>query len=323
MGTLFNLLKRSASQALRLVPGTTALRWKRDLRDDAWLAEADAVVVSYPKSGRTFVRSMVSRLYQRRFGIDERQLLEFPLLRKAAPGVPRLLFTHAGDAMRTPGEIRLDPRAYEHAKVVLIARHPGDVAVSRFHHLKHRSRDRARKRLAEQPLQDFVWDKKGGIPSIVRYLNLFADLKRSHPSVTIIRYEDFLDDPQQALGNLAEAIGLGVTADDVADAAAFGEIGNLKAREREGYFTSKRLRRASKADERSAKVRKGGSGGYRANLPTADVERIDAYVASNLDPIFGYSKPGRGTKASASKRAASAAPRARPKSRTSRKAPGS
>ena len=52
-------------------------------------------------------------------------------------------------------------------KVVLIARHPGDIAVSRYHHLKHRSRDKARRRLADQPLESFVWADEGGIPSIV------------------------------------------------------------------------------------------------------------------------------------------------------------
>src|SRR5689334_16446147 len=108
---LSHLAKLAAATALRAVPGTAALRLKRDLRDSAWLSEADAVVVSYPKSGRTFVRAMLARLYQRRFGIDERQLLEFPMLRGAPDDVPRVLFTHAGDAMRRPDEIRLNPSA--------------------------------------------------------------------------------------------------------------------------------------------------------------------------------------------------------------------
>src|SRR5436190_13130179 len=87
------------AQLLRLVPGSAALRWKRDLRDAAWLAEADGVVVSFPKSGRTFVRAMLARLFQVKFGLDERTLLDFPTLKRAARSVPRLLFVHAGDAM--------------------------------------------------------------------------------------------------------------------------------------------------------------------------------------------------------------------------------
>src|SRR5436190_15373303 len=106
--TLKAFAQAAAAQALRLVPGSAALRWKRDLRDAAWLADADAVVVSFPKSGRTFVRAMLARLFQLKFGIDERNLLDFPKLRRGAPEVPRLLLVHAGDAMREPGEIRVD-----------------------------------------------------------------------------------------------------------------------------------------------------------------------------------------------------------------------
>jgi Sulfotransferase domain len=156
MGRIRDTIDWAAVQALRLVPGSWARRVKRDLRDAAWLRRADAVIISFPKSGRTFVRAMLSRIFKRRFGIDERGLLEFPTLLKAQRHVPRLLFTHAGDAMRTAEEIGVDPADYAHCKVVLLARHPGDVAVSRYHHLKHRSRDRARKRLAEQPLDTFV-----------------------------------------------------------------------------------------------------------------------------------------------------------------------
>lgn len=283
---LINLLRRAAAQLLRVVPGSAALRLKRDLRDAAWLAEADAVVVSYPKSGRTFVRAMLARLYQRRFGIDERQLLEFPTLLRAPAGVPRVLFTHAGDAMRTPEEIRVDPTDYAHARLVLIARHPGDTAVSRYHHLRHRSRDKARQRLADQPLETFVWADEGGIPSIVSFLNQFAAL----PEMTIIRYEDFLAQPTESLRRLAEAIGLEVEENDIADAVEFGSLPSLRQREREGYFTSSRLRQARKGDAQSSKVRSGKSGGYRAQLSADEAAHIDAYVAKHLDPRFGYSE---------------------------------
>lgn len=283
--SLKNLAKRGAAQILRLVPGSAALRLKRDLRDEAWLSEADAVVVSYPKSGRTFVRAMLARLYRRRFGIDERSLLEFRSLRRAPRGVPRVLFTHGGDAMRRPDEIHVEPADFRHAKVVLIARHPGDIAVSRYYHLKHRSRDAARQRLADQPLEPFVWTEQGGVPSIVTFLNQFAAL----PGVTILRYEDFLVQPAATLRKLAETVGLQVSDEDISDAVEFGSLPNLKQLEREGYFTSPRLRRARKGDEASGKVRKGTSGGYREQLSEQAAARIDAYVQEHLDPRLCHS----------------------------------
>lgn len=275
----------AAAQLLRLIPGSTALRIKRDLRDAAWLAKADAVVVSFPKSGRTFVRAMLARLYQSRFGIDERDLLDFPVLVRAPAQVPRVLFTHAGDAMRPPPDIAVAPQDYGHARVVLLTRHPGDVAVSRYHHLKHRSRDRARRRLADQPIETFVWSDQGGVPSIVQFLNRFAAL----PSVTILRFEDFVSEPEDSLRKLAAAVCVGSTDQDIADAAEFGKLANLRQREREGYFRSARLRPANASDQRSAKVRSGRSGGYRAELGDAEAGRIDAYLAEHLNPVFGYS----------------------------------
>ena len=77
--------------------------------------------------------------------------------------------------------------------------------------------------------------------------------------------------------------------------ATFGAMavsGNLKRREREGYFKSSRLRPAKEGDERSAKVRSGSSGGYRAALGEVEAERIDAYIREHLDPVFGYSAAG-------------------------------
>lgn len=283
-----DLIDATAVQLLRLVPGSWARRVRRDLRDAAWLRCADAVIISFPKSGRTFVRAMLSRLFQRRFGIDERRLLEFPMLLKASPNVPRLLFTHAGDAMRTAQEIRLDSSNYEHCRVVLLARHPGDVAVSRYHHLKHRSRDRARRRLAQQPLDTFVWSEHGGIPAIVRFMNQWAELARERRDVGIVRYEDFLSDPKTSLPKLTEIIGLEVSDADIEDAAEFGSLNNMKRREREGYFQSSRLQAARKGDDASYKVRSGSSGGYRKRLAPENAAKVEAFVADHLDPIFGY-----------------------------------
>jgi hypothetical protein len=271
---------RGTYQLLRAVPGTISFR--RKLRDAAWLRDSDAVIVSYPKSGRTFVRAMLARLYQRKFGIDERQLLDFSMLRRESRLVPRVLFTHAPEAIEHRDESRI-ARSYGSRKLILLARHPADTAVSRYYHLKHRSRDRARLRLGEQPLETFVCGNDG-FPAIVHYLNLFAAI----PGIVILRYEDFIADPRGSLGKLAAAIGLEVERDDIEDAVEFGKFANLKNREREGYFTSARLRRIRSEDDNSGKVRRGRPGGYRAELSPERVAWIDDYIRQKLDPKLGY-----------------------------------
>lgn len=281
-------MRRIAAWAMRRVPGSKAHGLASYWRDLGRLPKADVALVSFPKSGRTFVRVMLARLYQRQFGIDERETLKFSTLARAPRAVPRILFTHDGDAMRRPGQIRIDRRAYAGRKVVLLARHPGDVVVSRYFHLKHRSLDRARQRLARQPLEEFVWTEHGGVPSIVRFLNQWAELARGGGDVLILRYENFLSEPEATLRSLAQSIGLDHDAAAIRDAVEFARFDNLKQKERDGYFSSTRLGPGRAGTESSFKVRSGKSGGYRDQLSEGGVARVDAYVRDQLDPMFGY-----------------------------------
>jgi len=282
------LLHSVGARLMRRVPGSKANGIASYWRDLGRLARADVALVSFPKSGRTFVRVMLARLFQRQFGIDEREILSFATLRRAQQAVPRILFTHDGDAMRRPAEIRIDRKAYKGRKVAVLARHPGDIAVSRYFHLKHRSTDPVRHRLAEQPLEDFVWTERGGIPSIVRFLNQWAELARERGDILILRYEDFLSGPEQSLRALAEFVGLDADDASIEDAVDFARFDNLKERERQGYFSSGRMGLGRSGNESSYKVRSGKSGGFRAQLSEAGQVRVETYVREHLDPIFGY-----------------------------------
>lgn len=282
------LLRHLGSRLMRRVPGSTARRLADTWRDLNRLAQADVALVSFPKSGRTFVRVMLARLYQRQFGIDERQVLQFATLRRASPEVPRLLFTHDGGAMRLPSAMRINRQAYEGRKVAVLVRHPGDIIVSRHFHLKHRSQDRTRQRQGRMPLEDFVWIRKGGIPSIVHFLNNWAELARQRDGIRFVRYEDFISQPEPTLRVLAEFVGLEHDEAAIKDAVAFASFDNLKKLEREGYFTSPRLGPGREGGESSYKVRTGKSGGYRAQLSEEGQKRVDDYVRAHLDPIFGY-----------------------------------
>lgn len=282
------LLRNVAARLMRRLPGSKAQGIASTWRDLDRLDDADVALVSFPKSGRTFVRVMIARLYQRQFGINERELLRFAALRRAPRPVPRILFTHDGDAMRRPAAIKLDRKAYEGRKVAVLARHPGDIVVSRYYHLKHRSTDPARQRLAEQPLEDFIWTEQGGLPSIVRFLNQWAELARERSGVLVVRYEDFLSQPERTLQTLAQFIGLDGDEAAIDDAVDFARFDNLKERERQGYFSSGRMGARRSGDESSYKVRSGKSGGFRAQLSKAGQERVESYIRANLNPVYGY-----------------------------------
>ncbi|MDX5336330.1 MAG: hypothetical protein LPK13_09605, partial [Marinobacter sp.] len=67
------------------------MRGKEQVRK---LGRADIAVVSFGKSGRTWVRVMISRLYQQIHGLPENALLGFDNFHNMDKSIPRVFFTH-------------------------------------------------------------------------------------------------------------------------------------------------------------------------------------------------------------------------------------
>ena len=59
---------------------------------------SQTIVVSYPKSGRTWLRALLGRYLTRRARLPESAMLDTEQVSVAA-GLPRLSFTHDGSAM--------------------------------------------------------------------------------------------------------------------------------------------------------------------------------------------------------------------------------
>ena len=69
-------------------------RWLRGKEEFRKLELADVVVVSFGKSGRTWLRVLLSRFFQLRFGLSPSAFIGFDNLNRRDPGIPRVFFTH-------------------------------------------------------------------------------------------------------------------------------------------------------------------------------------------------------------------------------------
>ena len=58
------------------------------------LQGCDVVIVSFGKSGRTWLRVMMSRLYQKRYGLPERMLLQYDNMHRRRNEVPKVHYSH-------------------------------------------------------------------------------------------------------------------------------------------------------------------------------------------------------------------------------------
>ena len=281
-----------------IIPEQQRVRVERRMRgwfEDVRLRRADAAVVSFGKSGRTWLRVMLSRVYAKRHGLNEDALMRFgEFKRKSNGAVPAILFTHdnyLGD-YTGHGDDKSD---YAGHKVVLLVRDPADTAVSQYFQWRHRMR-RHKKVINDYPrtdgesvsMFDFIVGEQAGLPKVIRFMNLWAEALQRLPHVMVLRYEDLRDDTAGRLAATLTFLGTPATAAEIADAVEYARLDNMRQREAEGAVDSRRLRAADKSNPDSFKARRAKVGGYRDYFDAAQLDVIDQLIRGTLSPVFGY-----------------------------------
>ena len=144
------------------------LRGRRERRERAPAAN---VIVSFPKSGRTWLRLLVGKALAERHGFAESDMLDtFELTRRA--GLPPAVFSHDGASNTEARHLRrLSPGKSDYAKkrVLLLRRDPRDVVVSCYFQASKR-RD-----LFTGSLSEFVRHPCYGIDKILRWYRIWED----------------------------------------------------------------------------------------------------------------------------------------------------
>ena len=272
-----------------------AERWLRGREQAKKLGRADCVVVSFGKSGRTWLRVMLSRFYQLRHGLAERHLLGFDNLHLRNRAIPRIFFTHDNYTKDYTGHA--DSKAdYYDKKVVLLVRHPADVAVSQYQQWRHRMRPN-KKTLNAYPehdetvsLAEFVIERPAGLRKVIDFMNGWAREMQHLPELLVIRYEDLRARPEQTFNQILAFIGTPGTEAEIREAVEFASFENMQRLEQRGAFwlSGDRMLPRDRGNPQSFKVRRGKVGGYRDDFSAAQIAEIEARIRDHLSPVFGY-----------------------------------
>jgi hypothetical protein len=272
-------------------------RWLRGNEDFRKLALADCVIVSFGKSGRTWLRVMLSRVYQVRHGLAQRHLLAFDNLHNRIPEIPRIFFTH-DNYLKDYTKQGDGKRQYRDKKVILMVRDPADVAVSQYFQWKFRMTSRKKKINdypadgEDVPLYDFVMMPACGLPKIIDFMNGWARELDNIKDLMVIRYEDLRADPKEMLRRVLEFIGTSPTEAELREAVEFASIENMRQLEQKRVFwlAGRRMLAKDRSNPNTYKVRRAKVGGYRDDFTTEQLAVIDAMVEERLLPVFGYSR---------------------------------
>jgi Sulfotransferase domain len=254
---------------------------------------ADLAIISIPKSGRTWLRAMLSRLYQEQIGIPDGELLIFDNFQAWSQDVPRILFSHVGELFES-GE---GPDILRGKPVVHLVRWPIDTAISRYFQAKGRTNafklglTGLPADVGRVPIFDFVTSPRHGVPYIVRRLNQLAEYLEGHPAALTIKYEEARKNPADALMKLIIHSGGSATLEHIERAVKYASFHNLQQMEQAGIFRDSRLRARDSSNSDTYKVRRGKIGGYRDYLSAHQCAQIESFIQANLTPSYGYAKP--------------------------------
>lgn len=231
--------------------GNTRKRANRAAKADARRTERTFNVVSFPKSGRTWLRVMLDDLR-----LDAK-------------------YTHDGsDHSRTGHVEELQPasQAFAGKIVVFLYRDPRDTAVSGYF--------QASKRLNSYTgtISDFIRDPRHGIEKIARFNMEWLERGPVLGTFLPVTYEELRRDTVGTLSRIIAFVGAERSEDSIRSSIDEASFEKLKQKEASGELAErygKALLPGDTTDPQSYKVREGLVGGFRKHLSDADVSYCD------------------------------------------------
>jgi hypothetical protein len=298
-------VRRSILWPTRPLPGAlrvSSRRWLLGKQEMAKARRAPLLVIGHPKSGNTWLRTMISRFYQVKYGLASDFVLKSDELHRLRPTIPCFFFSNgyysyerviatALDADRPDPELAAKP-------LLFIARHPCDLSVSWYFQFTRRISP-AKAELIQADLArpvdrsnidmwDFVMKSELGLANLIAFLNDWSARVRKLDNAHRTSYEAMRQAPDAAVKQFLELAGESYEESQVREAVDFASFENLQKLEASGRFKHGGMQKDAKGDPNARKVRRGKVGGYRDYFTPDQLEEMDALVARTLDPELGY-----------------------------------
>jgi len=270
--------------------GLRKIRWalvKSKAVHDIWYSlvylMSDFYVVSYPRSGRTWTKTMLYKVLQETYGLKRRNLDLYKIT--LGTRAPNIVFEHpqCSDYPIDENFDRLSiPKKFNKMKMVLILRNPHDLVVSNYFEYT------TRKKRWQGDMSTFI-RKRFGTERIIEFINLWYPFCVSrNDKALIIYYEEMKQNPARELKQICRFFDIPASDEIIKSAVEFGSVDNMRKLEQEDYFKNDKIRPANTQNKESYKVRKAKVVGFRNYLNKSDIEYIDGLIKLKLNPDVGY-----------------------------------
>lgn len=254
----------------------------KDVRRSWRRWRASAHLISFPKCGRTWLVLLIATAIQEHFGVRVRNPLRLRSLHSATRGIPYIHQHHdGGPEFLLPEELERDKRQYAGRKVVFLVRDPRDVLVSSYFQKAKRNYN------YEGQFSDYIYERRGGIESIVAFYNIWAENRGVPGDFLLVTYEDLQRDTPGELRRVLDFLGLGAVSNGtIANAVQACDFDNMRRMEAENTYGTGALSARDAADESTYKTRRGKVGGYREYLTGDDLAYVNRIIDERLDTLY-------------------------------------
>ena len=186
----------------------------------------DVFLVSYPRSGNTWLRFLLAN------ALRPAQVATFA---DVGAVVPDIYDEPDRDLLRRPAPRVLkshEPFDERYRRVLYLVRHPADVAVSYYHYLI-KMRQLSPGFEVARFVESFVGGRLDDFRAWGDHVTGWLDARAGDDDFVLLRYEDVLEAPEQALRAALELVGVEVDEATVDQAVARSSANELRRLERE------------------------------------------------------------------------------------------
>ena len=293
-------VNRIGESVINIIPDGPRISLRRALRtkkERARLKRADLTVIAHPKSGSTWLRFQLARIYQQKFSLPESVIPRVGILHRLNPAIPQIHmagYEYIKHVIARPAP----DEELSNKRVVFVVRHPLDVVVSLYFHIqKHAAHER--KLFNNWPLSlenvsifEFALRSDWGLREAIEFYNGCVRHAANMPDAMIVTYEDMRRNTPDVLHRILRFANTDASEAEVLEATEFTSFDRLRDAERTNSFNSYRLRPGNPGDPESFKVRRAKIFGYLDYFDAEEVNELERIVTEKLDPSLDFSIPG-------------------------------
>ena len=228
----------------------------------------DSVIVSFPRSGRTWLTTMIGLAICYRDGISAEEASKERIKRvdathdKTDKGLKLL-----------PEELSTSKHGYKDKHVLFLMRDPKDQVLSAYLHAKKN------KGYFTGTLSEYIRDRRYGVEKIITFANNWYDQQHVPKTFYPMWYEEMKRYPYECLAQAFRQFKICIFPANIESAVEQASLEQLQAWEREGFLNRGVPKPKHPEDPESYYHRKGIVGDYKNHMTQDDIDFCDEWIA--------------------------------------------